>query len=1030
MLNFFVRRPITTLMFVLFWVVLGLVSFPKMNIERTPSIDFPMVTATFIYPGAEPSEIESQVLKKAEDAMSEVAGLKKLTSRAFENGGYVMAEFHLGVNVNDKASEVKTKIDGLASEFPDALKQPVVEKLNPLQESVMDIVLRGASARDLEEYVDNILSNKITAIPGVASVDIFGGRERAVRIGMDPDRMAARGVTIMDIISALGSKNLNVPGGKIEAGTSSSNVRFIGEFASVDEIANQQVVTMEGMKFKISDIATVTDAARDIETGARYNGEDVVVASVVKADDGNAIKISQALRQRMPALIADMQSRFPGAEMTIASDSSTSVSDETYSTLWGIVLGIIFTVLVLLAFTGNWRSTIIAGAVIPASLIAGFFFMDNSGFTINAMTLLAYSSALGTLVSNAIILIESALQEMRAGKHPDDAAIDGTKKVAVSVLAGVGTNVVVFLPLAFMGGIAGQFMGQFGMTVVYLTLLSLMFSFTLAPMMIARFLRLAKPNDGKSPATDTAAAEKTPLRSWFDYQFRHPGRVVLGAILILIASSQLMKFVGNEFMPSTDNDQITITARAPAGATYEKSLAISQQIEEKLSEFPDVVATTVKIGENGLQNITVKVDLRELGNPRKISDKQLARDMMPKLAEIPDAEIQIIAGELTGSSTNDMVLNIYGEDDALRNEYAVQLLEKINNLEEVSSAVLAQQTPNNETRFIPDQSRMNSWGVQNAYAGATLRAALYGNDDYKYKEKGEEYPIIVEFAKPFKTASMFNNVYVNSQKGMVALSDLGKIESVPATSEIRRLDKNRITEIDINIGKSTMGPVQAQIQAAIDAMDWDTGYYASFAGMSETQSETTGEIAQAFLLATILTFMLLAAILNSLTHPFTIATSIITSFAGVFVMLFLSGASMNIGAMLAFVMLVGLVVNNNILVLEPTIKRISDGAVPRVALWTELTDKKNMVLMTSIAVITGMLPQLWSTDGMKVAMAAVMIGGMAASLVWTFTLTPALFFLMEGLRFRVRGKHGRQGHGGPHSAEIRNPRKTSRRSKK
>jgi len=990
-------------MFVLFWVVLGFVSFPKMNIERTPSLDFPMVTATFVYPGAEPAEIESQVIKKAEDAIAEVAGLKKLTSRAFENGGYVMAEFNLGVNVNDKAAEVKTKIDGLASDFPDDLKQPVVEKLNPLQESVVDIVLRGASPRDLEEYVDNTLSNKITAIPGVASVDVFGGRERAVRIAMDPDLMAARGVTIMDIVSALGSKNLNVPGGKIETSANSSNVRFIGEFASVEEIEKLQIVNAEGQRFQVSDIASVTDVARDPETGARYNGEDVVVASVVKADDGNAIKISEALQKKMPDLIADMQTRFPGAEMMITSDSSVSVLDETYSTIWGIVLGIIFTVLVLLAFTGNWRSTIIAGVVIPASLVAGFFFMNGSGFTINAMTLLAYSSALGTLVSNAIILIESALGEMRNGKHPDDAAIDGTKKVAVSVLAGVGTNVVVFLPLAFMGGIAGQFMAQFGMTVVYLTLLSLMFSFTLAPMMIAKFLRLVAPKTKKSRALEKDIPEKTPLRMWFDYQFRHPGRVVLGALVILVGSAMLMRFVGNEFSPSTDTDEITITARAPMGATYEKSVEISRRIEETLKQFPDVVATTAKIGENGLQNITVKVDLRKLGNPRKISDKELTRQMLPKLAEIPDAEIQIMAGKgMSSSQTSDMVLNIYGEDDKIREEYAAQILEMINNIPEVATAVLAQQTPNNEIRFVPDQEKMNFWGVQNAYAGATLRAALYGNDDYKYKERGEEYPIILEFARPFKNSSLFDNVYMNSQKGMVALSQLGEVQTVPATSEIRRLDKSRITEIDINIGKSTMGPVQQKIQAGIAKMDWKPGYYTQFGGMSETQDETTGEIGQAFLLATILTFMLLAAILNSLTHPFTIATSIITSFAGVFIVLFLSGASMNVGAMLAFVMLVGLVVNNNILVLEPTIKRISEGAVARVALWTELTDKKNMVLMTSIAVMTGMLPQMWSTDGMKVAMAAVMIGGMLASLIWTFTLTPALFFMMERLRVRVK----------------------------
>ena len=1008
MLKFFVRRPVTTVMFVLLWVALGLVSFPKMNVERTPSLDFPMVTATFVYPGASPAEIESQVIKKAEDAMSEVAGLKKITSQAYENGGYVMAEFNLGVNVNDKSSEVKSKIDALSSEFPDALKQPVVEKLNPLQESVVDIVLRGASPRDMQEYVDNTLSNKITAIKGVASVSVFGGEDRAVRVEMNPELMAARGATVMDVVAALGARNLNVPGGKIETSANASNVRFIGEFESVDEIANLHLTTVEGARFKLSDVATVTDAARDIETGARYNGEPVVIASVVKASDGNAIKISQALRKKMPELQADMQTRFPNATMEIISDSSTAVSDETNSTIWGIIQGIIFTVLVLLAFTRNWRSTIIAGVVIPASLIAGFFFMNGSGFTINAMTLLAYSSALGTLVSNAIIMIESALQEMRAGKDPETAAIDGTKKVGVSVLAGVGTNVVVFLPLAFMSGIVGQFMVQFGLTVVYLTLLSLLFSFTLTPMMIAKILRLTGTQNTKKKSATSKEAAPSPamvkLRKWFDFQYSHPWRVIGLAVAIFLGTTMLMKFVGNEFAPSTDDNEITITARAPMGATFEKSRSISEQIEAELKQFPEVTATSVKIGERGLQNIKVKVDLVDRAD-RRLTDKELARRMLPRLAAIPDVEIQIRAGSSMSSSvSSDIVLNIKGEDDEKREAYATRALELINQIPEVQSAVRAQQTPGREIRFVPDENKMNFWGVKNSYAGSTLRTALYGNDDYKYKERGEEYPIILEFARPFKTAEMFDNVYVNSQKGMVALSSLGKIENVTATPNISRLGKSRITEIDINIGKSTLGPVQAKIQSALDSMAWDMGYSAEFGGMSEIQDETTGEIGQAFLLATILTFMLLAAIMNSLAHPFTIATSILTSFAGVFVVMFLTGATMNVGAMLAFVMLVGLVVNNNILLLEPTIGRINNGESARDALWAEMNDKRYMILMTSIAVMTGMVPQLWSIDGMKVAMAAVMIGGMLASLIFTFTLTPALFFLIERAREKLSGK--------------------------
>ncbi len=999
MLKFFIKRPVTTIMFVLFFVILGVVSFPKMNIERTPSVDFPYVTVTFVYPGASSAEIETQVVKKAENAVSEVAGVKKITTQVYENSAYVISEFNLGVNVDDKANEVKAKIDGLANDFPTDLKQPVIAKLNPLQTAVLDIVIQGADARDVEKYVSDTLSNKVTAVRGVASVNTFGGRQRAVRIAMDPDLMAANGVTINDIVSAIAMRNLNVPGGKIETDINSENVRFMGEFKNVDEIANLEITTVEGSNFKLSDVATITDAARDIEKGARHNGMDVVILSVVKASDGNAIKISNALRKKMPEFEKDLQSHFPNATMQIVSDSSTHISEDTTSTINGIILGVIFTIIVLLAFTRNWRSTIIAGVVIPASLLSGFFLMNGSGFTINAMTLLAYATALGTLVSNAIILIESALNELRAGKTPEVAAEEGTRKVAIPVLAGVGTNVVVFLPLAFMGGIVGQFMVQFGMTVVYLTLLSLLFSFTLTPMMIAHLLRLPKNQKTKETKAQNKA---TRLHSWYEYQFNHPWVVISAAIGVLVLSAQLMGFVGNEFSPSTDANEITITARAPMGSVYSKSESIAKQIEEHLSKFPEVESTTIKIGDKGLQNISVKVSLVDVSK-RNISDKKLAQKILPTLSDITDSEIQIRAGEnISGSGFNsDMVLNVFGPDDAKRNAYANQIIDMVNQIEAVQSAVLAQQTPANEIRFVPDDEKMNFWGVKNASAGATLRTALFGNDTYKYKEDGDEYPMILEFEKQFKNQSMFDSVYVNSHKGLVALSQLGRLENAPATSNIYRLNKDRVTEIDINIGKSTVGPVQNEIQKQLDTIEWESGYSASFAGMSEIQAESTAEIAQAFLLATILTFMLLAAIMNSFVHPFTIATSIITSFAGVFIMLFLSGASFNVGAMLAFIMLVGLVVNNNILVLEPTVARVQHGEDAKTVLWSELMDKKRMIWMTTIAVVAGMIPQLWSNDGLKVAMGAVMIGGMIASLFWTFTLTPALFFVMEKLRKKL-----------------------------
>jgi HAE1 family hydrophobic/amphiphilic exporter-1 len=684
--------------------------------------------------------------------------------------------------------------------------------------------------------------------------------------------------------------------------------------------------------------------------------------------------------------------------MEIVFDSSIAVAEETNNTLRDIFLGLALTVLTLLFFTRNWRTTIIAGVMIPASLIAGLFFMNLSGFTINAMTLLAIATALGTLITDAIILIESALGLIERGMSPEDAAVEGTKKVAVRIFATIATHVVVFLPLAFMGGIAGQFMQQFGISVVYFVLLSSIFSFTLTPMMIAKILRRKKKTDD-----DKGKRERGNL-GWFrpiyDWQLARPWRAVGIAAAALVVSVVPMRWVGNEFRPSIDSNEITITARAPAGSTFAKSEQVARGIEKKLSEFPEVKSVVVKIGERGAQNISAKVMLVPR-NQRSLSDKRLDQEMLPKLSEIPDAQIQIHAGESIGGGggiQSDMILNISGEDDVVREAYAGQVIELLNQIPEIQSAVLAQQAPGDELKFIPDAEKMSFWGVKNAQAGAALRTALFGNDSYKYKEAGKEYPIILEFSKPFKNRDMFDNVFIASQKGLVPLSELGAIEQSKAIPDIRRLDKSRITEIDINLGKSTIGPVQRKIESALKTIGWAPGYRAKFGGMSEIQAESTGEIGNAFLLATILTFMCLAAILNSWAQPFTIVTGIVTSFAGVFILMFLVGASINIAAMLAIIMLVGLAVSTNILVLEPTLEEMGKGVPAEKALWRQFVDKKRMLVMSTVAVVAGLVPQLWSVDGMKSSMGSVIIGGILASLFWTFFLTPAIFTLMERTR--------------------------------
>lgn len=997
-IGFFIKRPVTTMMFVVFWAVMGFVSFQRMNTERMPPMDFPMVTAVLTYPGAGPSEIESQVVKPAEDVISRVSGIKKITSNVYNDYAFILVEFNLGEDAMEKQQEIKGTLDAIVQDLPDGLEAPVVRKLNVLQQSVMDLAISGADLRDAYHFVDKILSQRIAGIPGVAEVEIFGGRERAIRVFLDPERMTAKGVSIQTVISSITAHNINVPAGKIEAEFSSNAIRFIGEFATVEEIGNMSITTSEGIIFSLKDIAEIQDSAKRPETGGRFGNKDVLIMSVVKATDGNAVTISDALQRRIGYFDKITKDNLGEAtELTIVADAARSIRNEVRDTLEGIIIGILLTGLVLLIFTRSWHSTIIAAAVIPTSMIAGFLFMEFAGFSINMMTLLALASALGTLIANAIILIEASLILMNGGMKPEQAAAEGVKKAIVAIVAGAGTNIVVFLPLVFMQGIMGLFMEQFGMTVVYLTLTSFMFSITLTPLMIAKFLRPVK----KIKSAKAIKAEENKELAWykpcFDSQMKHPWRWVGLALGILVMSAMLMPFVGNEFSPSADTDEINILARAPMGATYEQSHKLATRIEEKLKTFPEVTSASIKIGRRGLENVNVLANL--VPQSQRVSDKEISQRMVMAFSDIPNAEFQIKPGESGGGNLGDMVINVFGEDDIIREKLADDLMRRMNGIEAIQSVMLAAQVSNEEILFIPDAEKMNAWGAQNAPVGMSIRTAFYGDDTtMKFREKGEEYPLIVEFDDLYKTMDSFETVLVETRRGLVPVSELGKLEMKPASRNIQRINKERQTEIYVNLGKSTIGPVRSSIMAEIKAMDMPEGYRVGFGGASEMQDETSGEMKNTFILATILTFILLAAILNSLSHPFRIATSIVTSFSGVFIFMFLTGATMNIAAMIAIIMLVGLSVNNDIILVEPTLKPISEGVPPAKALWDSYVDRHKMIIMTTVAICAGMLPQLFSSSGFKVSMAAVLVGGMIGGMVYSFIFTPALFVLFERLR--------------------------------
>ncbi len=1004
MIEIFVRRPATTIVLILFFVLLGFVSYFNLNVEQSPRIEFPLVSVNLVYPGASPEEIESQVVKKVEDSIVEISEIKSIKSRAYENFGFVLIEFQLSADVNVKAAEVKDKVEAIVNTLPTGMDKPIVERLDPFAKSVVELVFSSDkhSPRDLFEYADKKLKNQFTKVSGVGSVDVFGGEQREIRVELDPDLMKARFISILDVVQTMKAQNLNIPGGNIDQQSTSLSVRFVGEFSGIEAIKDMPLTTPDGARFPLSSIAKVYDGSKKTENISRFNGQPVVTLSVKKISDGNEVKVAAGIQGLLPEIRETLPE---GMKLEVANDTSEYIVRETSGTLQSIALGVFLTVLILYLFSGNFRMTFIAAVVIPSSIISALLLMDFSKFTINFITLLAMATALGTLIANAIVIIESVLTHLQMGKDPKQAAIDGTKEVVIPVLASCGTNLVVFTPIAFMGGIVGQFMLQFGLTVVYATLFSLLASFTLTPMMCGALLKPIKPGEEQKKNFLVRGTDRltqfflNEYKIIFNLMFRYPKTWIALVLASLVGTFSLVPYIGNEFIPTSDENRIEVRLTLPQGATIEQTQVVTEQIEVLFKDFSEVRSVLSVLGENGPENSRVVVSLVPNAE-RTRSDVDLIEIVTPEAAKIPGTEIEFKRGDGGGGMEADISIDVTGLEYSKMIEISEQIQELMRESGYFRSISSTYKSPKEEIQFQPDLKKLEQHGLNSASIGQALRASIYGDDTNVFKETGEEYDIRIELDQAYKdSADALNQVALKTQFGLVSLPDVGSIKRTTAVPNLWRRDRNRIIQVNGYLSKSTAGVVQGELTEKIEALNLPPGYNFAFVGQAESQEESGREIGKAFGLAIILTFMLLAAVLNSFVHPVTISSSIITSFGGVFVLLFFASSSINIASMLGIVMLVGLVVNNAILILDQTQVHQKRGETDiKEALWKGTEDKFRAVLMTSIAIVSGALPQTWSPDLAKASMGLVIIGGTLASILYTFAFTPLVFWYLERLR--------------------------------
>ena len=1022
MIEYFVKHKVTTIMLVLVFVVLGLYSYSNILVEKFPKIDYPIVTVSVEYPGATPLEVETLVVKKVEDAVSEISEIKKIKSKSYDSLGYVSIEFLLSADVNVKSIEVKDKVDAILNDLPDAIEKPVIEKYDPLVQPVMDLVLSSdtLNVRDLYEYADKTLKTKFSSIAGVAKVDVYGGKKRQVNVRLDPMLMKQRYISIGEVINQMLVKNKNVPAGNLEKGFNALSVRFIGEFQSVDEIAQMKLVSSEGTAFKLKDIAVVEDSYKKVETFASYNGKEVVGLSINKSSDGNAVFISKEMRRRLD----EFRGMLPeGIKMDIASDTTSFIINETSGTEESILFGIILTALILYLFLGRWDTTFIACIIIPTSIVSTFFPVWMSNFSINTITLLAIATVLGTLISNALIIIENVLAHLERYKDdPEKAAIEGTKEVVVPIIASTGTNLVVFMPISMMGGIVGLMMKSFGLTVVYATLFSLLASFSLTPMLCAAILK-PKVAQKLGRAQGLFSTIFAPLK-WmrkcvdgsmeflkreykyvFDFIFRYPKLTIMAIVSLFAVSLFLTSYIESDFAPQSDEDQIKINIILPQGSTIERTIETTKVVEKYLDTLAEKKSYLTNIGENGVENAKITLDLMPL-KERKRKDTQIMDSLTQFMAKIPDIETSFERGIAIEPGIGDIAIDLYGLDYETMIKISEQMKEMMQQSGYFRSVILSYKVPRNEIRLIPYQDKLVEFGLTAAGAGSVLRSSIYGEDSNVYKEKGEEYKVNLElndkYAQDFDDLKVIS---ILSKKGLISINELGELKTDKAIPTIWHRDRARVIHLDGFLGKSAFGFVSNNLDKKFKAITFPSGYGYRYTGNAENMYESNRELGKAFVLAVILTFMLLCALMNSLiAYPLAVLATVATSIIGMILGLFFLGYSINVASLMGVVMLVGMVVNNAILLLDYTLTKMKEGVPVKEALWLGASEKFRVIIMTSLAIILGVLPQLWSVMEMKRAMGAVMTGGMLASIVFTFVLVPVIFWYLE--RFERRfSKH-------------------------
>lgn len=1024
-----VKRPVMTILCFVTVVILGLFSLSKLPIDLYPDIDTNTIMVMTTYQGASASDIEQNVTRPLENVLNSVSNLKHITSKSRENISVITLEFEYGYDIDVLTNDVRDKLDMVSSQLPDEAETPIIFKFSS---DMIPVVMLSVNATEsmpgLYKILDEGVANPLARISGVGSVSISGAPKREIHIYADPARLEAYGLSIEQISGVITAENRNIPGGTIDIGSDSYSMRVQGEFTSADQMADIVVGNVGGRSIYLKDVARIDDSIEERAQQTFNNGEKGAMIIIQKQSGANSVEISEKVLEMLPRL----QKRLPSdVKLDIIVDTSDNIRNTIASLVETVLFALLFVVLVVFFFLGRWRATLIITITIPISLIASFIYLAITGDSLNIVSLSALSISIGMVVDDAIVVLENVTTHIERGSDPKQAAVHGTNEVAVSVIASTLTLIAVFFPLTLVTGMSGVLFRQLGWMVTIMMIISTICALSLTPMLCSQLLRLNNKH-GKlytllfTPINRGLDAFDNGYARLLGWVVRHRLITILICLATFVGSLFLMKHVGTEFFPTNDDARLNVSLETPIGTreeiTRETTLRLVEEWRKKYPEIEVINFTTgsassdntfASLRDNGSHIVSMNIRLSDPGE-RDRSSSEIAELMRKNLKHYPEYKKALVnvggmSGGMGGQATIDF--EIYGYDFAETDSVAQQLKRVLEGIPGTANINISRSEYQPEYQVDFDREKLARYGLNLSTAATALRNRINGSLASRFREDGEEYDIKVMYDPEHRTSirDIENILLYNNAGSAVRVRDVGTVVERSTPPTIERKDRERIITVSTAVQGVPMSEVVIPAQAAIEAMDLPQGISIDLAGSYEDQQESFTDLLTLAVLIVILVYIVMAAQFESYTYPGIIMTSLLFAFSGVFLILWLTGHSLNVMSMIGAIMLIGIVVKNGIVLIDYISLNRERGLSIRRAVILGGKSRLRPVVMTTLTTILGMVPMAVGTgQGAELwrPMGTAVIGGLTVSTILTLLFVPVLYcvFASTGIR-RQRRKH-------------------------